>query len=68
MELDGGSLVELISGALYKKHAVEVCPSAFFFYGSRNSEKDVVRQSLVRNLIRFHRTQFSDTICVQLQS
>ena len=52
MELDGGSLVEIMSGALYRKHTVEVCPFSFL-YGSMNSEKITVRQSLVRNLIHF---------------
>ena len=29
MEFDGDSLAGIISGSLYKKHVVEVCPSAF---------------------------------------
>jgi len=67
MEFDGDSLVEIISRALYRKHTVEVRPSAFL-YDSKDSKEVIVRQSSVRNLTHFHNTQFSDTIYVQFRS
>jgi len=67
MELDGDNLVEIISGALYRKHAVEVRPPAFLC-DSKDSKEVIVRQSLVRNLTHFHNAQFSDTIYVQFRS
>ena len=68
MEFGGDSLVEIISGALYRKHIVEVRPSAFL-YDSKDFEEVIFhRQSSVRNLTHFHNTQFSDTIYVQFRS
>ena len=41
MEIDGGSLVEIISGALSRKHTVEVRPSDCL-YRSKDSEKSLL--------------------------
>ena len=49
MEPGGGNIVEILSGALSRKHVVEVCRSPFL-YGFESTDKFAIRQSLVRRL------------------
>ena len=65
MDFDG-DLVEILSGAVARKHIVEVRPPAFL-YDPKNSEKVAFRHSLVRCLTYFHTTQLSNLIYIQLR-
>lgn len=57
----GGDFLELIEGALFRKHIVEVRTSRFLRRSSNSEEVMTDRQSLVRDPTYSHATQLSNS-------